>query len=348
MTSGSSWGRFMLLWGMLWGMLWGGLVSCISVHTQRREPSSLPPYQETSKRLLYRGLMGGMSSREVFRVVCRRWSFGHCQFRPVSLQSSPALPAMHAFLPELRVYVWQGQEENVCRHYFYFRAWGLLAVRVHCDAASDQSLQALIRRYHRWYATPTDSRTEGKRLRYLWSQENDKLRVSLSIQQRKIQAIHLDYRRRWYEIAKALEPSWYHSSQETLTRWNKVSPELRREMLWVFGHLIDRLKNLSFHAPDEHVYSSPWAGEGSPESCVPQPAERVWTHHLWKRLQFESPVPQQRLQYRILHVYRKVNRRVFPQEKHYRLEVQGCGLSFQVVLRQVNGDWNYEPMQWKR
>lgn len=329
--------------------------ACSPTYTETKS-SSLPRYEKKEIRPLYRGLEGGMSLQQVGRIVCQRWAMQRCILRSVPIQSCPGLPGVRSFASDLTVYSWQSHEEMSCRSYFYFRRWGLLAVRVHCDASASESVRALIRRYHRWYQTPTQTypqhmgqphawnqhRRTGRG--YVWSQDRNRWRVSLHIRKLQSQAIHVDYRRRWYEIAANLEPSSSRSRPETLAVWNKTPLALRREILTTVAHLIDRLKHLHLHDPNYHLYTSPWSQDIDPDRCVPQPSTQAWQHHLWKTLQFEPPVSQQSLQYRIVHLYQRSRRRSFLPEKLYHVEVRGCGLSFAVPLRHIRGDWDYEPL----
>ena len=112
------------------------LAGCVQQQASVKRASVLSEMKVES-RDLYRGLKTGMKPSQVWRLICKRWSLGNCaRLRPVALRQGLGLTGMQPYLPDLKIFAYQGQSELRCTHYLYFRAWGLMAVRVECKASS--------------------------------------------------------------------------------------------------------------------------------------------------------------------------------------------------------------------
>ncbi len=331
------------------GMLLFLLLLCLGVGCVKPRPTTKPastlPSIHIAPRPMFRGLVSGMSPHDVWKTVCRRWSMGRCQkLRPVGLRRKLGLTGMRPYLPDLKIYTYQGQNELRCRHYFYFRHWGLMAVRMECKADMFAQLKAVIHRYMRWFKRPHKVNLSSSPHVYQWADKGkSNWRVELYVHRRRCTALHLDLRRRWYDIATSLEPSVAHGDNTSMETWKKVPIHVKREVLTNTGHLIDRLKAMYLKSKYYRVYSTPWTPQQVGDGCKPAPVSHPWSAKMWKSLGFRPTLPT-RLRYRLIPVfhYRRVGRT--RARRNYRIDAQGCGFNFHVSLRKSGINWVYDPM----
>lgn len=335
--------RLVLL--LLVGACLSCLLGCLPKRSQVGQTSpSLPGFRVPVKPL-FRGLSTGMKPQEVAKKVCLRWSLGRCDgIRPVSIQSNLRLKGMKSYIADLKIYRYQETSELNCNYFFYFRAWGLMAVRVKCRAPVFGPLQSLVRRYKRWYGKPKDAELLGSEHVYEWTRNRHDWRVKLLLQRNSSDAIHLDLRRRWYDIASDLEPAIEHSDRKSLQTWSKVPQSVRREVLTVAGTMIDRLKNLHLRKRYFRLYSSPWSGEASTEKdCKPVNKPKDWKTKLWNAIGFVPPTSH-RLRYRLVQVYHYSGIPTSRAQRNFRIDAEGCGFHFHVSLKKMQEDWIYDPV----
>ncbi|TNE43873.1 MAG: hypothetical protein EP343_32405 [Deltaproteobacteria bacterium] len=330
---------------LLFGMCFFLWVGCIPKQTpSHRSVSSLPAIK-VPERPLFRGLKTGMKPKDVARVVCLKWSLGKCKaLQPVALRRDLRLQGMKSYLSDLKIYRHKEVSELNCDHYFYFRYWGLMAVQVQCRAPRFEPLQSMVRRYQRWFGKPKDTELLGSEHQYEWTKNRNDWRVKLLLRRSSSKAIHLDLRRRWHDIATALEPSIEHSDRRSLQTWTKAPKPVKREVLTVAGTMIDRLKNLHLRKRYFRLYSSPWMGEVSTKKdCQATNTRERWKNKLWSAIGFVPP-KNHRLRYRLIQVYHYSKFLSTRAQRNFRIDAEGCGFTFQISLRKLQEDWIFDPI----
>lgn len=330
-------------WLIVLGLLSGvGMAGCVSM--SQRRGVELPLWKQPKPIVLFRGIRSGLSPTQVWRELCRRWTFGgRCEpLEPMSHASASRALGRKRLPLDLKLFSFMEKQGPLqCQHLFSFREWGLDAIRSFCNIEHMGQLKAVLREYKKKHGLPTQLYRKGQRRVMMWKDRHFQRRVMLMLLRRRgIIAIHKDLRMTWTQYIETLQPKLSQHSSIQWKRWRAIPLEVRNEVLTNFSQIIDKLGHFVEVKPIIELPSTQW-GRALGGVCKARqlpPWSRKSGELVWRRLQF-SPQRPQRLQYRWYVSPGSIYSRSFT------LFARGCGYYFRLIIDQNGRNIRVQRLQ---
>ncbi len=277
---------------------------------------------------LYRGIMSGLSVKEVEEEICRRLSFIRCHRLRMSDESTK----------RRKVYSYSLEDfSHFCSLKFIFRDWGLSEIFGFCRILRKRDRENFLKKYFRKYDFSFVETRKGERI-FLGARGNN---VSIELRERGdgIWFHHEDRRRQHLlEIAK-IRPKRMELSEDQWRLWKEVPPKVRKRVLFNFATLILRMKEFRKRYPKKLLRSEQaWTPEFLGHRCLATVVQKeYWREEPWKSLNFH-PLSPRFLHYRVRFLQRGYGE--LPKELSHRyswlisrrrtllIEAKGCGYQF--------------------